>query len=234
MCGRYKVSTKAPEILKAFDIDLDHAYEPKARFNVAPTDPVPCVRIRDGHRQLVEMKWGLLPFWAKSKSEGARMINARVETILDKRAFKDAFEKRRCLVVSDGFYEWLGKGKKDKQPYLMRFDDGHVFAYAGLWSRWHDPNDANTVLETVSIITTTPNSVAGKIHDRMPLIFDPANDREKIDAWLDVDRSIDLAALSEPRELAGFTSFPVDKRVGNVKNDDPALAEPVAAQPTLV
>jgi putative SOS response-associated peptidase YedK len=233
MCGRYKVSTKAPEILKAFDIAPEDAYEPKARFNVAPTDPVPCVRVRDGHRELAELRWGLLPFWAKSKYEGARMINARIETLLDKRAFKDAFEKRRCLVVSDGFYEWLGKGK-DKQPYLMRFDDGHVFAYAGLWSRWHDPSDDKTVLETVSIITTTPNSVAAKVHDRMPLIFDPAVDGERIAAWLDVDESIDLDALSQPRELPGFTSFPVDKRVGNVRNDDPTLAEPVAAQPTLV
>ncbi|HEY4219918.1 MAG TPA: SOS response-associated peptidase [Myxococcota bacterium] len=240
MCGRYKISTKAPQILAAFGIDEDDGYEPKARFNVAPTDAVPVVRVEDGKRHLREVRWGLLPFWAEKRSDGAKMINARAETLFARRAFKDALEKRRCLVVSDGFYEWKRAGK-EKQPHLMCFEDRHVFAYAGLWSRWHEKDasgkDTGVVIETCSVITTVPNTVAGKVHDRMPLILDPAIDQERIARWLDPAHAIgkdEMKALAEPRELPGFTLFPVDKRVGNVRNDEPSLAEPVIAQATLV
>lgn len=233
MCGRYKISTKAPQIMAAFGVD-DGSYEPPARFNVAPTDPVPCVRVDDdGKRKLVPLRWGFLPFWAKSAKEGARMINARVEGLRAKPWFKEALDKRRCLVVSDGFYEWLGE-KKAKQPYLVCFEDRHVFAYAGLWARWHAPDQSGSVVESCTIITTPPNAVASKVHDRMPLILDPATDRALIDAWLDPARTIDLADYKKPRELAGLTLFAVDKRVGNVKYDEPTLAEPVLAQPTLL
>jgi putative SOS response-associated peptidase YedK len=222
VCGRYKISTKAPEIASAFE--LDDVYDPPARYNVAPTDPVPCVRVEDGRRKLVPMRWGLVPFWAKDLSIGARMINARIESIDEKPAFREAFEKRRCIVVSDGFYEWIGD-KKDRRPYLLCFEDRRVFGYAGLWARWkHD----GKVVESCSIITTKPNSVAARVHDRMPLILDPQNDAELIKQWLDVTQAPDLSALEGPRELSGFTLFPVDKRVGNVKNDDPSLAEPLS------
>ena len=236
MCGRYKISTKAPQILAAFDVDVADAYDLKARFNVAPTDPVPCVRLEDGKRKLVPLRWGLLPFWAKTKSEGARMINARVETVLEKKHFAEAFEKRRCLVVSDGFYEWRGSGK-EKQPYLICFEDKHVFAYAGLWARWHPKDtakDGTDVVETVTVITMPPNKVAAQVHDRMPLILDPAVDADKIAAWLDVEKPVDIEAFGAPRELPGLTMFAVDKRVGNVRNDEPALAEPIPDQPHLL
>ncbi len=229
MCGRYKISTKAPQIMAAFDVDDADDYSPSERYNVAPTDPVPCIRVEDGKRKLVPLRWGLLPFWAKSRSEGARMINARVESVMQKNAFKEAFEKRRCLVVSDGFYEWLGKGK-EKQPYLLCFEDRHVFAYAGLWARWRSADRTETI-ETCSILTAPPNAVAARVHDRMPIILDPAVDGERVAAWLDVERTVDLEALAQPRELQGFTAFPVDKRVGNVRNDEPSLAEPL---PTLL
>jgi putative SOS response-associated peptidase YedK len=229
MCGRYKISTKAPQILAAFDAVTD-GYEPKERYNVAPTDEVPCIRVdgTDGKRKLVPLRWGLIPFWAKDASIGARMINARVETLFEKSAFKEALEKRRCLVVSDGFYEWVGQGKA-KQPHLVCFEDRHVFAYAGLWARWKGPAGP---VETCTIITTPPNAVAAKVHDRMPLILDPKSDAARIAAWLDPSRTVvDIEDLRHPRDIPGLTVFPVDKRVGNVKNDDASLAEPVTAPP---
>lgn len=230
MCGRCKMSTKSAAIMAVFGID--EGYDAPERYNVAPTDPVPVVVIEDGKRKLKPMRWGLIPFWAKDKSIGSRMINARVETLADKSAFKDALAKRRCLVVSDGFYEWRGEGKH-KQPHLVCFDDGRVFAYAGLWARWKDPA-ANASIESCTIITVAPNAVASQVHDRMPLIFDPSTDGALIGAWLDPSGVVDLEALATPRELPGLVLFPVDKRVGNVKNDDPSLAVPLAEQPSLL
>jgi putative SOS response-associated peptidase YedK len=231
MCGRYKISTKAPQIAAAFHAVVEDGYEPAARYNVAPTDLVPVIKAEDSQRKLLPMRWGLIPFWAKDPSIGARLINARLETVFEKPAFRESLERRRCLVVSDGFYEWLkGPKPKDKQPYLVCFEDRHVFAYAGLWARWKGPQGT---IESCSIITTEPNAVAGRVHDRMPLIFDPATHAEAIDAWLDPAQSdVDLVSLRGPRELPGLVAFPVDKRVGNVKNDEPSLAEPLAAQPT--
>lgn len=254
MCGRYKISTKAPQILAAFDIDVADAYEPAARFNVAPTDSVPVIRMepKDGPpsskpavvvdgagsaplvRKLVPLRWGLLPFWAQSAREGARMINARAEGLSSKKFFKESLAHRRCLVVADGFYEWIGEGK-NKQPYLLCFEDRHVFAFAGLWSRWHDPANKDVVIESVGIITTPPNEVAAKVHDRMPLVLDPAVDQERISRWLDVAHAVDIQDIGAPRALPGFTAFPVDKRVGNVKNDDATLCVPALdAQPALL
>lgn len=229
MCGRYKISTKAPEIIAAFHVD-GGSYDLPERYNVAPTDPVPVVRVDEGKRTLLPLRWGLIPFWAKDESIGSRMINARVESLFEKPAFRESLEKRRCIVVSDGFYEWLKVGR-EKQPYLIRFEDGHVFGYAGLWARWRGPQG---VVESCCIITAPPNSVAGRVHDRMPLILDPRTEQDLIDQWLDPSREeVNLAALRVPRELPGLTAFPVDKRVGNVKNDDPSLAVPLPAAPSL-
>jgi putative SOS response-associated peptidase YedK len=232
MCGRYKVSTKAPQILAAFHVaETAPAFEMKERYNVAPTDAVPVVRMHEDKRALMPMRWGLIPFWAKDMSIGARMLNARAETLFEKPAFRESLEKRRCLVVSDGFYEWqkldTGKKKPDKQPWLFTYDDGHVFAYAGLWAKWKGPHGT---VESCSIITGPPNDLVAPFHDRMPVIFDPARDGERIAAWLDPARKeVDIVALTTPRDLPGFVRYPVDKRVGNVKNDDPTCAAPMPA-----
>jgi putative SOS response-associated peptidase YedK len=264
MCGRYKVSTKAPQIIAAFDVahiapaydesDADHTL--KQRYNVAPTDTVPVVRAEKDDptkRELVPMRWGLIPFWAQDMSIGVRMLNARAETLKSKPAFREPLEKRRCLVVSDGFYEWrtttpaapradaivvaaaaddapkkqarAKKPKPEKQPYLFAFEDKRVFAYAGLWAKWKGP--AGTV-ESCTIITGPPNALVEPFHDRMPVILDPAHDAERIAAWLDPTRSdVDMEVLTTPRDLPGFVCFAVDKRVGNVRNDEPAVAEPL-------
>jgi putative SOS response-associated peptidase YedK len=228
MCGRYKVSTKAPEILRAFD--ASEGYEVQARYNVAPTDAVPVIRVHDGKRVMVPMRWGLIPSWAKDEKVGVSTLNARVETLFEKPAFKDSLAHKRCLVVADGFYEWKklagpASKAKDKQPYLFAFKDGHPFAFAGLWARWKGPAG---VVESCTVITVPPNPLVAPVHDRMPAILDPNVDRERIAAWLDPDLDTpDLVELGTPRDLPGFTSFPVDRRVGNVRNDDATLAEPV-------
>lgn len=229
MCGRYTISAKSTEVLAAFHAEPAAGYVPPARYNVAPTDPVPVIRAERDQRVLLPMRWGLIPPWAKDASIGARLINARAETVGEKPAFRDSLEKRRCLVVSDGFYEWTGRGKH-KQPWLIRFDDSHVFAFAGLWARWRGPAGTS---ETCTILTAPPNSVAARIHDRMPLIFDPRLDEERIAAWLDTAQAVDVAALSVPRELPGLVAVPVDKRVGNVKNDDASLLTPQSLPLTL-
>jgi putative SOS response-associated peptidase YedK len=233
MCGRYKVSTKAPEILAAFGAEA--GYDLSARYNVAPTDQVPVIRVvtdtriteTQERRVMVPMRWGLIPFWAKDESIGSRMLNARIETLFEKPAFRESLAERRCLVVADGFYEWRKTGPrvKDKQPYLFSFADSHVFAFAGLWARWKGPAGP---VESCTVVTMEPNALLARFHDRMPLIFDPKTDAERIRAWLDPQlHDVDLAVLRVPRDLDGFRAFPVDTRVGNVRNDDPSLAEPL-------
>lgn len=229
MCGRYMLSTPAGTLAEAFDIDPPDELRP--RFNIAPTTAVPCVRLEEGQRRLALLRWGLIPVWAKDLSIGARMINARIETLVEKPAFKSLLAKRRCLVLSDGFYEWVGEGKA-RRPVVLRFDDGRPFAYGGLWTRYK-PKDGGEPIESCTIITTPPNALAARVHNRMPLIFDPRTDADGVARWLDEGTVPDLAALQTPRDLPGFHFYPVDKRVGNVRNDDEACARPVAAADTL-
>ena len=133
--------------------------------------------------------------------------------------------------MSDGFYEWTGAAKA-RRPVLLRFEDHRPFAYAGLWARWH-PRDGGAPVESCTVVTMPPNALAARVHDRMPLILDPRTDREQIDEWLDVARTPDLAALRVPRDLPGFHFYPVDKRVGNVRNNDPSLLAPIGPADAL-
>ncbi len=242
MCGRYKQTSKSAHIVSTFHVDdLDDELAITERYNVAPTDVMPVVRAHDHRRQLTTMRCGLIPFWAKDASIGCRMLNARAETLLEKRVFADALKMRRCVVVTDGFYEWrkvpaatappssaaptarAKKPKATKQPYLFAFEDQRVFAFAGLWSSWRGPPGT---VHTFTIITGPPNALVAPFHDRMPVIFDPARDADRIARWLDADLAhVDVAALQTPRDLPGFGCFAVNARVGNVKNDDATLAE---------
>jgi putative SOS response-associated peptidase YedK len=163
-----------------------------------------------------EARWGLIPSWAKDAKLGARMINARAETVADKPAFRSAVRRRRCLIPSDGFYEWR-KLAGGKQPYLIRFTDGSPFAFAGLWERWHDP--VGEAVDSCTIITTTPNEVVAELHDRMPVILPQRHH----DEWLgssavDGDR---LDHLLQPHPPAGMEAYPVSTRVNSPRNDDP-------------
>src|SRR6266704_1115254 len=243
MCGRYASARKRQDLLEEVRIDRDRVTDDlEPDYNVAPTKPVegagPQERaVTDAvARELRVVRWGLVPFWAKDPSIGSRMINARVETVDAKPAFRRAFAKRRCLLPADGFYEWLkveDNGKTRKQPYYIHRTDGGVLAFAGLYELWRDksvPDDhPQAWLWTTVIITTSAEDEVGRIHDRMPMVIDPAPWCD----WLD-PASGDAAhvhALLAPAAASGLTSYPVGTDVNYVRKNGPALIEPLAGDP---
>jgi putative SOS response-associated peptidase YedK len=191
---------------------------------VAPTQSVPIIRQnpKEPVRQLSLVRWGLIPSWAKDASGAAMMINARSETAATKPAFRDALKSRRCLVPADAFYEWQRTGKT-KQPYCFEVNDGALFAFAGLWDRWKDPN--GTWVKSCAILTTTPNAVTTTIHDRMPVILDPCH----YDLWLDPGMTnVDAASdLLKPYDAQAMRCYPVSTRINYVANDDEECSAPV-------
>jgi putative SOS response-associated peptidase YedK len=222
MCGRYELHTHPTAIALAFG--LAHPPALAARYNIAPMQNVPIIRQNaHGERELVQVRWGLVPRWAKDPAIGARMINARAETVADRPAFRNAYARHRCLIPADGFYEWR-KVAVGKQPMRVARADGQPFGMAGLYERWLSPD--GDVLDTCTILTTQANELLRPIHDRMPVIVPP----EHYARWLD-------AAGAEVSDL--FTSYPdvrlrvhpVSPRVNAVRNDDPGLIEPVEAEP---
>lgn len=231
MCGRYVQSTDADGLARFFVIDdrdpqarADRVrYDQPARYNVAPTDPVPAVVRHDGQLVLATMRWGLVPFWADDPKVGARMINARSEGIAEKRAFAESFEQRRCLLPADGFYEWERVGGR-RLPWLVRRADGDPMAFAGIWSSWRDPADRETRLITCSILTTDANAVLEPVHHRMPVVLD----REAWDTWLDPQADAgDLTELLGPAPDDAVERYRVSTRVNAVANDGPELVEPL-------
>jgi putative SOS response-associated peptidase YedK len=178
MCGRYRLARKKEILAEVFDVGDDDDWSP--RYNIAPSQSVPVVR-QDATRPVRSfslMRWGLVPFWAKDAKAGYKMINARAETIAEKPAFRKLLQSRRCLIPADGFYEWVKKGK-EKSPFCFTLVDDSVFAFAGIWDRWRNPE--SELVETCSIITTSANALVSGIHDRMPVILE----RENYDLWLD-------------------------------------------------
>ena len=247
MCGRYASSRSAEDLVEEFEVhqpDLPHL-EPD--WNVAPTKEVYAVVERppsgggqdgDGaaaERQLRAMTWGLVPFWAKDPSIGSRMINARMETVAEKPAYRRAFERRRALLPADGYYEWCATsaltkaGKPRKQPYFIRPADGGVLAMAGLYEIWRDPeraeDDPDRFRWTCTVITTAAEDSLGRIHDRMPLMLTP----DRYDAWLDPgvqDRDA-LLGLLTPAAPGRLEAYPVPTLVSNVRNNGAELVEPL-------
>ncbi len=174
------------------------------------------------YSSLLLMRWGLIPSWAKDSTGAARMINARSETASAKPAYRDALKARRCLIPADGFYEWV-RTAKPKQPYCFEVNGGELFAFAGLWDGWKDPN--GNWIRTCSILTTTPNAVTSPVHDRMPVIVDP----DSYDLWLDPGMQ-DVAAVSElmkPYAARLMRCYPVSTRINHVANDDEGCSRPV-------
>ena len=236
MCGRFTQMRTWAELLEIYGIaeSLSPSNFP-ARYNIAPTQNVPVVRRqpKSGERELVTLRWGLVPSWAKEIGIGAKMINARAETVADKPAFRDAFKQRRCLIVADGFYEWQAQPRRPKhpgpkQPYFITTADGRPFAFAGLWEEWWDAG--KTLVETCTIITTEASPALRPVHQRMPVILT----EERFDAWLDGGSGTgDARALLAP--YAGeLTLRPVGRRVNDVGNDDPGCIEPAGeTQPAL-
>lgn len=224
MCGRYSITQPVEAIQRVFCVSERPNLPP--RYNVAPTQDVPAVRRgEDGERHLALLRWGLIPFWADDASIGSRMINARAESAAQKNAFRTAFRRRRCLIVADGFYEWQKPATKGgrKQPYRVTLTDGGLFAFAGLWESWREPASGETV-ESCAILTTDANEDLAQIHERMPVILDPAG----YDTWLDPDTDpADAQALLSPYPAERLTAYPVPTRVNAVANDDPGVIEPL-------
>ena len=224
MCGRYLITTPVEAIRQIFQVDQRPNLAP--RYNVAPTQSVPIVRRGATGRELVTVRWGLVPFWAKDLKIGAKMINAKAETVAEKPAFRDGYRRKRCLVLADGFYEWK-KIEGGKQPYLIRLKTAEPLAFAGLWADWKD-KDSGERIESCTIITTEPNALMARIHNRMPAILPP----DSYDLWLDPEAA-DGQGLLRPFPEAAMEAFAVSPRVGNVKNDDPELIAPIPVQAAL-
>ncbi len=219
MCGRYAITT-APEAMRQLFRYLQQPNFP-ARYNVAPTQPVPIVRMVEGRREFALVRWGLIPAWVKDPRAFSLIINARGESVLDKPAFKNAMKYRRCLVPADGFFEWKRGGER-KQPYFVQRKGGGPLAFAGLWESWMGPNGEEQ--ETAAIVTTTASRSIAHIHDRMPVILPP----EAFDFWLDpkVDAQSAMAAI-QPAPDAELEFFPVSSAVNRTANDSPMLVEPL-------
>ena len=224
MCGRYALMSSPELVAELFAIA--HVTRFKPRYNIAPTQDAPVIRTAAEGRELVPMRWGLVPHWAKDPALGARMINARSETAGRKPAFREAMQRRRCLVPADGFYEWTQAGR-GKQPYFIRRRDGAPCALAGLWEHGHAGTaggEESAVVHSFTILTTAPNELVAPIHDRMPVIVAP----EDFDRWLDADvrDPATLASILVPCGAELLTAHPVSRRVNTPANDDPACVEP--------
>jgi len=223
MCGRFTLTYRERQQL-ADELGVNVEELPpdyKPRFNLPPTDPHFIVRLRLEDRQALPARWGRVNTWARDAKRAAAQINARAETLTRSAAFRDAFQKRRCVVPADGFFEWTGAGK-ERQPIWFHRPDGKLFLFAGLYESWQpEPGDWQ---RTFTIITTTPNSIIASVHDRMPVILPD----EAIDLWLDAKEE-DPERLSRflvPAPDALLVPTPVSRRVNSVKNDDPACLAP--------
>jgi putative SOS response-associated peptidase YedK len=226
MCGRARLSSDVSEIKVAFRIPPERPTPNfAASWNVAPTDPLPVVRYdaKDRQRSLEVMRWGLVPFWAKDIKVGFANINAKAEGIENKPAFREAFQRRRCLVPVDNFYEWKKVGG-GKQPYAIGLKGGGVMALAGLWETWRAPSSGERV-RSFAIVTTVPNELCSALHNRMPVVLAP----ETWPAWIGEELADEprLKSLLAPYPSDDMICWPVSPRVGNVKNNDPDLVEPI-------
>jgi putative SOS response-associated peptidase YedK len=222
MCGPFTLTAPRKALSKLFPrFDLPDV---PPNYNVAPTQAVLAVRVPHGQEQPEPalLKWGLVPGWADDPAVGNRMINARAETAADKPAFRSAFRRRRCLILSDGFYEWQKAGGK-KQPYLIRLRGGEPFAFAGLWEHWERDGRA---LDSCTILTTDANGLVRPLHDRMPVILSPRD----FDLWLDpkVEKGAGLQALLRPYAVEEMAAYPVGLRVNSPKHNAAACVAPLA------
>lgn len=230
MCGRAFLFSDVGEIISIFGIpSAGSTPNFAATWNAAPTQDLPVVRYDAAarHRSLEVMRWGLVPFWAKDVKIGYSTFNAKAEGIDGKPAFREPFRRRRCLVPVNGFYEWKKAGSR-RQPYAVARADRTLLAMAGLWDEWRSPQEqmAGDRVRSFTIITTAANALLAPLHERMPVILDPAD----WPLWLGeaAAEPARLKALLRPCPPERLALWPVPPRVGNVRNNDPALVEPVA------
>ncbi len=223
MCGRFTLTADPADLQEAFNwVNFGNA-ELSPRYNIAPTQPLAVVA-NTGEHKLNFFTWGLVPFWAKDPAIGSRMINARSETLAEKPSFKNAFKRRRCLILADGFYEWQKiPGEKNKIPTYVHLKDRKPFAFAGLWEEWNSP-DGSQIL-SATIITTRPNELMAPIHNRMPVILPPST----YEQWLSTGEAdtAKLSALLRPLDANLMAAYPVSQMVNSPRNDSPNCINPV-------
>ena len=215
MCGRFAFYSPSEAVAQLFGVS--GAQPVDARYNIAPTQYVAGIRNGEsGDRELAMFRWGLVPFWARDPSIGNRMINARAETVAEKPSFRNAYKKRRCLVLADGFYEWHREGDV-KVPYYISLASGEPFAFAGLWEHWQS-KESDESLQTTTIVTAAANDYLSQLHHRMPVVLEP----ETATRWLGGDMALlDSVADTSP----DFRAWPVDRKVNNARNESPDLIE---------
>lgn len=227
MCGRYVLKAPLDALLAHFDLDGAPGLGPAdlaPRYNIPPGTDIPVVRRSpEGRRLLHLLRWGLVPNWAKDAAIGAKLNNARGESLAGKPSFRDAFRRRRCLIPADGFYEWQAIGKA-RQPFYFSAADGALLALGGLWESWRMPDGG--LLRTACVITTGPNAVMAPVHDRMPVIVP----RARWEDWLAAPADA-IADLVAPCPDAALQAWPVSRRVSRSAEDDPALIDPLEEMP---
>jgi putative SOS response-associated peptidase YedK len=225
MCGRFTITVSFEELLARYLVESDIAPFHSPRYNVAPGQNVPAL-IHDGTViRIGQLKWGLVPSWAKDEKMGYKMINARAETIMEKPAFQKLIVRKRAIIPADGFYEWKTIDDKHKQPMRMMLKNKEIFSMAALFDIWVSPNGSK--LSTFTIITTTPNRLVEPIHNRMPVILKREDERR----WLDRNNedAADLLSLLRPYPEEDMLAYPVSPKVGNVKHESAACIEEIAA-----
>ncbi len=224
MCGRYVITSPPAAVRALFGYPEQPNFPP--RYNVAPTQPIPLVRLTDGKRAFALMRWGLLPGWVKDPKTFSLLVNARGESVLEKPAFRNAMRRRRCLIPADGFYEWrAGAAGAPKRPYFVRPKSSGPIAFAGLWETWTGPNGEE--LDTAAIVTTRANRMLAAVHDGMPVIVAP----EAFDLWLDCAKvdAMTAAALIAPAPESLLECYEISPAVNRVANNSAELIAPAAA-----
>ncbi|MBO3463634.1 SOS response-associated peptidase [Aetokthonos hydrillicola Thurmond2011] len=216
MCGRYTLTKTKEALSQAFSVDPD--IEIEAQYNIAPTQMVIALLCNQNskEREFKRLRWGLIPSWAKDPTIGAKLINARSETVAEKPAFRAAFLRRRCLIVADGFYEWKKQSGK-KQPFYFCLEDKQAFGFAGLWEQWESPEGEE--IASCTILTTKPNELVESLHDRMPVILE----KQDYNLWLDpqVQTPEPLQQILDPYPASSMIGYPVSTIVNNPKYNSP-------------
>jgi putative SOS response-associated peptidase YedK len=224
MCGRFTLTADARELQQAFP-GFTFPAQLVPRYNIAPTQPI-LVIANDGSQRADFFLWGLVPSWAKDPTIGQRLINARAETLASKPSFRGPFKYKRCLILADGFYEWQAlPDRKGKVPHFIFLKSRRPFAFAGLWDEWHAPD--GSLIRSATIITTTPNELMARLHDRMPVILPPAAYAQ----WLDPAPQTPerLLPYLQPFPADEMSAYPVSTQVNSPGNDHPELIQPVGA-----
>ncbi|KYC42185.1 hypothetical protein WA1_19565 [Scytonema hofmannii PCC 7110] len=224
MCGRFTLSQSATALAESFHVEISDL---EAKYNIAPTQMVSAVLYNQtsDRRELQQLQWGLIPSWAKDPRMGAKLINARAETVAEKPAFRSAFKRRRCLIVADGFYEWQqSEGKK--QPFYFRLQNGEAFGFASLWEEWRSPEEKT--VSSCTILTTRANELLEPVHDRMPVILH----QKDYDLWLapQVQTPEMVQQLLQPYPSEAMAAYPVSTAVNNPKHNSPDCIKPLSAK----